>query len=166
MSFLITFFLSNSCRQKDKHLYEFSPMRPLKIELPVSHDMFWRYYIDCLIVNKVTVTLKESNLSMFNDTSIVEYNVSGHISVPKNCKPILSAAHLTQTINKDSKKTISGSIEITPVLRFDVADGAPERMEAFTFSNEMYLLSSGWGENTYVFRSMNKYDTIKVFQNK
>ena len=135
-------------------------------EIPVTSDLWWSVHQDSLQIDSFIVKIIESNLNLFNDTSLISYTVYGHVNTLKNSKAEIKQVHISERVNNDPSISFDGLIEITPIVSFSVSENTKSSVHHFHFTNEILLSSIHWGENTIKFTCLNKIQTIQLNQNK
>ena len=142
-------FCTNNKNAKN-YIIDQSPRKP-KNEIPVIYDFSWQVYQSSLDVDSLKVKVIESNLTMFNDKSLISYTVYGQINSTKNSVAKIGNVHLSERVNNDSTVKCDGIIEITPIVFMDVEQNALQKKVKFRFTNEMIVNSIHWGNNEIKF---------------
>ncbi|WP_350293270.1 hypothetical protein [uncultured Croceitalea sp.] len=161
--------------------------RHARTEIPVTYKVGWWSNQKALTVTNLKVTIVESKLSMFNNHSIISYEIKGKLSLPRGTwQPYIEEVHICErniqlsseghiATNKsiaNTKETWDESnpqviIEITPIVDTKKSNSynAGDVID-FSFKNEHKIQSLWWGKNYYKIKCGDFEKVIVLDQNK
>lgn len=141
---------------------------PLKAkhELPITYSIDWWAYQDSLAIDRLDVNIKESNLNIFNSTSLISYQIIGRISFFHSLL-MVKEVHISERINNDTTLNCDRIIELTPIVESigDRDEGKHDILN-FNIQNEHLIKSNHWGINRIKFICGDKEQIIELRQTK
>lgn len=148
-----------------KDLFSHPPRNP-HLEVPVNYNINWMAHQELMCINSLKVKIVESKLNLFNDKSLISYEISGTLNKTGSFRPYIHEVHIAERIMADSSRHNSRIIEITPIVRTKKAKNDSSEKIEFSFTNEHTINSSGWGFNTIKIKCMDKEEMIELRQLK
>lgn len=145
-----------------KSIFSAEPRNP-KFEIPITYNIGWWSYQDCLTVDSLEVGIVESSLNMFNSKSLISYKVSGKISLVGKT---IEEVHISERLNLDTTFHYDRIIEITPVVEDKNKKSSNGWSDRFVFKNEHTIRSGGYGRNRIKFICGTKEQIIELIQQK
>ncbi len=154
----------NQCSVK-KALYR--RQEKVKLEIPVTYALGWWSNQDKLQIDSFSVEILQSTLSLFNTKSLVAYTIRGHLPYQGEWKPYIQKIHINEHfIPSEGEYQTAEEIDLTPIVNVQVDHSKTGGTEYFCFTNQLYVHSFHWGENTVKFVCGKMEKTIQVMQKK
>ena len=141
------------------------PRNP-RLEIPVTYNIGWWSDQKALSIDSLKIDIVESQLSLFNSKSLVEYKVFGHLKYEGQWQPIIKEVHISERINLDTTLHCERIIEITPVIMNKENSKVHVATNKFEFKNEHTITSNQWGINRIKFICGQMEETIEIQQFK
>jgi hypothetical protein len=121
------------------------PRKP-KVKVPIRYCIGWWSDQDTMKIDSFTITIIESNLTLFNSKSLISYTLKGHLTGAPASRPyIKEIQHCEKVIQAN---TMSAVIDLTPVVKLTKDKNYCGDLIQFEFTNEHIVQSMHWGPNS------------------
>ncbi len=144
----------------------FAEPRSPKLEIPITYNVGWWSAQEALSIDSLKIEIVESKLSLFNNKSLIAYEVSGQLLNKQDWEAGIKEVHISERVNADTTLHCDRIIEITPVVKYKEHEKLKVNAERFKFRNEHTIVSSHWGVNRIKFICGKKEQIIELKQHK
>jgi len=135
-------------------------------EIPITYNVGWWTNQEAISVDSLKIEIVESKLNLFNNQSLIAYEVSGQLTNKQGWKASIKEVHISERINLDTALHCDRIIEITPIVKFKEHEKLEILSERFKFRNEHTIVSNHWGINRIKFVCGQKEQVIALRQRK
>lgn len=143
-----------------------SKTKRAKLSIPVTYTLGWWTNQKALEVVDLQIDIVESKLTLFSNTSLVSYKISGQLTNETHWQALVSEVHISERINTDMSLDYDRIIEITPVVKGKENKNINSGIHSFSLSNQHCVASTKWGVNRIKFVCGSKEQIIELQQNK
>lgn len=140
--------------------------RSPKLEIPIAYNVGWWSSQEALSIDSLKIEIVESKLNLFNEKSLIAYEISGELANKQDWKASIKEVHISERVNTDTTLHCDRIIEITPVVKYKEHEKLKIKSERFKFRNEHTIVSNHWGINRIKFICGKREQIIELRQRK